>query len=422
MDNDKNNVGSGMKTCKNCGVPLDPDTKFCVNCGTPVEQQEPEKKPEEQEAAKEPAIDLKPEETQPPVAAPSAAPSSDVPFPDEQYNPTQMNNAPPAAAYRSAQTAKQTGVFAGGILGFIVMAVLLAGIIVAGLFQRDFFILRNIRAIYTQFMIFGTIACGAVLTTRAKGPDLSIGAVMALTGAVIAAFSGSWIFGIIIAAVCCIAIGAANGALIVYLRMPSLLVTLVMTAIVRGISFLIIGGGPLTVGIRQFNSKFVDFLMIRMGIFELVPLIVFAVAFVTVFLMILLSKLGKPLRRREASDQRKLSFFLAYVISSVIAGILGAYLLAYQSQVSMYTGTGYEIFILFVFAAITSSRFIDNRVVPVIYVVPTTLFYVMLFIFLMFVSGGNYILQMIMAVVTIGMAVVSYIARKDSFRGIVQRM
>jgi hypothetical protein len=162
--------------------------------------------------------------------------------------------------------------------------------------------------------------------------------------------------------------------------------------------------------------------MIRMGIFELVPLIVFAVAFVTAFLMILLSRLGKPLRRREASDQRKLSFFLAYVINSVIAGVLGAYLLAYQSQVSMYTGTGYEIFILFVFAAVTSSRFIDNRVVPVIYAVPATLFYVMLFMFLVFVSGGNYILQMVMAVVTIGMAVVSYIARKDSFKGIVQRM
>ncbi len=421
MDKDQNNFGSGMKTCKNCGVPLDPDTKFCVNCGTPVEQEEPQKKPEAQEVTKEPAAVPKPAETQPPMAAPPASPSSDVPFPDEQYNPPQMSSAPPAA-YRHAQTPKQTGVFAGGILGFIVMAALLVGIVVAGLLQGDFFILRNIHVMYIQFMIFGTIACCAVLTTRAKGPDLSIGAVMALTGALIAAFSGSWILGIIIAAACCITIGAANGALIVYLRMPSLFVTLAMTAIVRGIIFFIVGGRPLTVGIKQFSTKFVDFLMMRMGIFELVPLIIFAVAFITVFLLIVLSKLGKPLRRREASDQRKLSFFLAYVISSIIAGILGAYLVAYQSQVSMYTGTGYEMFILFVFAAVTSSRFIDNRVVPVVYAIPATIFYVMLSIFLMFISGGNYIIQMVMAVIAVGMGVVSYIARKDSFKGIVQRM
>ncbi len=421
MDKDQKSAGSGLKTCKNCGVPLDPDTKFCVNCGTPIEQKEPEKKPEEQEVTKEQAAAPKPEETQPPVAAPSAAPFSDVPFPDEQNKPPQMSTAAPAAAYRSAQTVKQTGVFAGGILGFVVMAALLAGIVVYGLFQGNFFGLGSIHNMYLQFMIFGTIACCAVLTTRAKGPDLSIGAVMAVTGVIIGVLSGSWI-GIVIAVSCCIIIGAANGALIVYLRMPSLLVTLIMTAIVRGVVFLISGGKPLMLGIRQLNPKLIDFLVIRMGIFEIVPLIVFAVAFVTVFLMILLSRLGKPLRRREPSDQRKLSFFLAYVISSVIAGMLGAYILAYQSQASMYTGMGYEIFILFIFAAVTSSRFIDNRVVPVIYAVPATLFYVMLYIMLMFRGGSSYVLQMVMAVVTIGLAVVSYISRKDSFRGILQRM
>jgi predicted ABC-type sugar transport system permease subunit len=243
------------------------------------------------------------------------------------------------------KTVKQTGVFVGGVLGFIVMAALLAGIVVYGLFQGNFLGSSSIHTIYLQFVIFGTIACCAVLTTRAKGPDLSIGAVMAVVGVIIGVLSGSWI-GIVVAVLCCITIGAANGALIVYLKMPSLLVTLVMTAVVRGAVFLIGGNKPLMISIRQLNPKLVDFLVIRMGIFELVPLIIFAAAFITVFLMILLSKLGKPFHKREASDQSRLSYFLAYVVSSLIAGVLGTYMFTVYRQQSRagnicYTGDAF---------------------------------------------------------------------------------
>ena len=33
MDKNQNQNSSAIKTCKNCGVPLDPETRFCVNCG-----------------------------------------------------------------------------------------------------------------------------------------------------------------------------------------------------------------------------------------------------------------------------------------------------------------------------------------------------------------------------------------------------
>ena len=424
MDMDKNKQSSNIKTCKNCGVPLDTDTKFCVNCGTPVQQEAPESKPAETgtQGSKAPPVVPEPEKTETIAAVQSAKePAMNVPFPDE-YAPSPQAAAPPPM-HRTEQKPKQTGVFAGGILGLIVMAALLIAVIVAGVFQENFLKLGNIRNIYTQFMFYGTIACCAVLTSRSKGPDLSIGAVISLTSIIFAAFSGSLILGIIIAASSCILIGAANGALIVYLKMPSLLVTLVMSVFVRGISFILCEGRPFIVQIRQFSRGFVDFLFTRVGVFELAPLLVFAAALITVFLMVLLSRLGKPLHKRQEADQKKTSFFLAYVVSAMLAGLLGLLMLTFQGQVSMQTGMGYEVFILFVFAAITSSRFIDNRGVPVFYSMLATLFFaVMMNIFWLYNFGGSYLIQMVLAFVTIGMAIVSYISRKDLFKGLVQRL
>ena len=274
------------------------------------------------------------------------------------------------------------------------------------------------RFTYIQLMIFGTIACSAALTTRAKGPDLSVGAVMTLSGITIAAMGDYWVLGIIIAALGCIFIGAANGALIVYLKMPSLLVTLVTAAVFRGAAYIISSGMPI-----QFGDKLAWIYNLRLGNFEMAPLILFAAAFITSFLFVLLSKLGKPIAKREAADNVRLSYFLAYVLSAVIAGLLGFFMITFQRSAVFNGGMGYELFILLVFAVVTSSRYIDNRAVPVIYSLLPALFYAILIgDFMLYDFGSSYLLQMVLAVVAIGLAIVSYIARKDSFRGIIQRL
>jgi len=84
-------------------------------------------------------------------------------------------------------------------------------------------------AIFGHFLSngIGIIVVGIVVATRAKGPDLSMGA-MAVMVSVLIAFTvregGSLATGIIVAAILCIFLGLLNGAIISFLGAPTIIV------------------------------------------------------------------------------------------------------------------------------------------------------------------------------------------------------
>ena len=311
--------------------------------------------------------------------------------------------------------------FVSGFLGLIILFALLCAVIVVGLFSPDFFGIRNMSNVFGQLLILGAVACGVAMTSRAKGPDLSMGAVVAITGIIIAAIGGSWILGLVVALLVCASIGAINGILIVFLRVPALVMTLVVSAILRAVVFLASSGK-----INQVGRSIALITKLEVAGVQIIPYVIFAVAFLAAFFVILFSRLGKPLSKREVKDNRSASYFVAYLLSSIIAFMVGVFYVSRFGAASPVIGTGYEIFILFTFAIITSSRYLDNRGLPAVFAVAATLLYTLLYALIY--NGLNlrvasqYWLQLIVGAIALVFVIVSYITRKDSLKGLIHRV
>lgn len=433
MAKDETDIGANVDVCKNCGEPLEPDIKFCIKCGTPIngtpetalepelqseadellKQDEPlaaQPLPEQEQIEPPPAEPVLAPPTQEPVyQAESYAPTSDIPFPD-------VPETPPEAVLQRQQP-RQAGIFVSGILGFVVMVVLLLGVFAAGLLNYNFTDQANLQNILLQLLILGTISFAAVITSRAKGPDISVGAVMAFAAVLTVAISGSWIVGLVLAVLVCAAIGAVNGLLIVYLKVPALLMGVVISSLLRGITYMIGSSRPNLVG-----DEIKIFTRLQVSGLPIIPLAVFAFVFILTFLIIIITKLGKPLSNREPSDNKSLSYFFAYLLSSVIACAAGVLIMSRIKMANVNIGFGNELFILYIFAAITSSKFLDNRVLPAFYAIIAAILYVVVQNVMPLYGLDSFVQQIIFAVITLGFVVVSYIARKDTFKGLVQRM
>ncbi|MBT3318513.1 MAG: zinc-ribbon domain-containing protein [Clostridia bacterium] len=425
---ERNDATNGEQNafCWQCGTPLEADSQFCINCGAQVEETLSETAPEPPaEAAPEPPVETEPEppvETDPkpqseaapvpPIYAPAEyTPGSDTPFPDAPAQAQTVgyrNETPPQ---------KTTNVFVGGVLGLVVFAALFCVVIIVGLFSRNFLSPTNLSNVFTQFLMFGALACGVAMTSRAKGPDLSMGAVFALTGVIIASIGGSWIIGVAIALLVCASIGAINGVLIVFLRIPSLVATVVIAAILRGVVYVITNGREIMIG-----SELKTLARIEVAGLQIVPLAIFAVAFVAALLVILFSRLGKPLSKREVKDNRSASYFVAYLLSSIIAFLVGVYFMSRLGAAVPIAGIRYEIFILLCFAVITSSRFLDNRGIPAVFAAAVALFYVLLSNVFMIIGISPHWLAIAYACIALAFVIISYIARKDSLKGLVHRV
>jgi ribose transport system permease protein len=107
----------------------------------------------------------------------------------------------------------------------------------------------NVSNIGRQASINGIIATGMTCVIITGGIDLSVGAIMALAmtlgaGAMLAGVAVP--LAIALALFTGIACGLVNGALIAYLRLPALIVTLAMMEIPRGIALLYTGGYPIS--------------------------------------------------------------------------------------------------------------------------------------------------------------------------------
>jgi ribose transport system permease protein len=108
---------------------------------------------------------------------------------------------------------------------------------------------ENLGNIGRQVSINAIIATGMTLVIITGGIDLSVGAVMTLAmtfgaGAMLAGVPVPLAIGLALSTG--MACGVINGALIAYARLPSIIVTLAMMEIPRGIALLYTGGYPLS--------------------------------------------------------------------------------------------------------------------------------------------------------------------------------
>lgn len=134
-----------------------------------------------------------------------------------------------------------------GVVSLIALVVLL---IVMTIANRQFLSFENIVNISRQIAINGIVAAGMTFVILTGGIDLSVGAVMALTGTAAAAcmvnYNLSPAIAIIVGLLIGLAIGLLNGFLVAYMKIPAIIATLATQMVARGLGLIYTGGYPLS--------------------------------------------------------------------------------------------------------------------------------------------------------------------------------
>lgn len=145
----------------------------------------------------------------------------------------------------------------------LVLAMIIAALVAAVAVRAPVFLSAgSLDTIATDGAILAIMALAQMLALVIRGIDLSVAANMALTGMIVAMLSRAHpampVAGILAAAIGVgLVLGALNAALIAWLGMPAIVVTLGTMSIYRGLVFLINDGG--WVNAHELGGSFVGF-------------------------------------------------------------------------------------------------------------------------------------------------------------------
>lgn len=230
-----------------------------------------------------------------------------------------------------------------------IIAIFLLVVAGFGLTTERFFTVVNIANVLRQGSPLVIMAVGATFVLVAAGIDLSIGAVVSITGVTVALILkvAPGYAGLAFALALAVAIGSFNGFLIAYQRLPSFIVTLGTLSVLTGIAQLLARGLSIAI---DTDAWLIGFGQGRVGIVPVPVLIALLVAIVG---WVVLNRTPYGLRVRgigsnEESVRRSgvpvnLLVASVYVISTVTAA-LGGVVIAMRLQSGNSTaGTGLEL-------------------------------------------------------------------------------
>jgi len=179
------------------------------------------------------------------------------------------------------------------------------------------------------------VSLGMTIVIATRGIDLSVGAVMAVSGAVALTIIdgsgdpdnlGTVVIAIIVAILVSLVLGAWNGLLIAGLGIQPIIATLVLMLAGRGVALLITGGFITTVNSAPFEYIATGYLFVLPFAFLIS---VTAIVLITTFerrtaLGMLTESVGiNPQASRLAGVRSRGIIFGAYVVSGLMAGIAG---------------------------------------------------------------------------------------------------
>jgi len=147
-----------------------------------------------------------------------------------------------------------------------VLPVVLGIVVVAISFQianSTFLSSQNLVNLFEQSTIYMLLAIAEIFVLLLAEIDLSVGLVMALSGAMVAELvqpgkaDWPWWAAIIVALLACAGFGAIQGWCVARLRMPSFIVTLGGLLILEGVAIIVLGGTLVGIGNSHFTNEVV---------------------------------------------------------------------------------------------------------------------------------------------------------------------
>lgn len=233
----------------------------------------------------------------------------------------------------------------GSLLGLIALCVVL------GVLSSGFLEMSNLLNVLNQVSINGLVAIGMTFVIITGGIDLSVGSILALSGAILAAMlkagvpGGLAICGAVLVGAC---LGAFNGLIIARFRLQPFIVTMATMTIFRGATLVFTNGRPIT-GL----GKDALYTAMGQGRFFGIPynglLFIFALcvtAYIlsrTVFGKGVYAVGGNAEAARLSGISVPATQIWSYVLSGAFAALAGVILVSRLDSAQPVAGQGYEL-------------------------------------------------------------------------------
>lgn len=245
-----------------------------------------------------------------------------------------MSTLAPEANPDTAAVASRRRVDVGLVRDYGVYAALLVLIVVNIVVTPYFLTGANLRVQLVQVAPVVIVALGMAMVIGTEGIDLSVGAVMALAGALVPLYLG---YGVPIAILIALAGGLLSGlfagTLVAHIGVQPIVATLGLLVGLRGIAQLLLGGQFRQISSTEFNN-------LGTGALLGVPIVVLVAALVAALVGFLVRRTtfgrrlvaigGNPDAARLAGLPVKRTLVTVYVASGVLAATAGVLLTAYQ--------------------------------------------------------------------------------------------
>jgi ribose transport system permease protein len=212
-----------------------------------------------------------------------------------------------------------------------------------------FLSVANIRNVLTQVSVNAVIAIGMSFVILTGGIDLSVGSILAVSGAAAASImksTGNLFLAIIVALVIGCLIGLINGTLVSKGRIQAFIVTLATMTIFRGVTYVYTNGTPIS-GLGQSFSSIGNKTLLGLPI----PVVFMVIVFGIGFYVLSQTRYGRYLYALGGNeDSARLSGIntskiktLVYVISGATAALSGIIVTSRIGSASPNAGVGFEL-------------------------------------------------------------------------------
>lgn len=239
-------------------------------------------------------------------------------------------------------------------------------IVVFSMMSPNYFTLNNFLVMGSHVAIFGLLAIGMLLVILNGGIDLSVGSTLGLAGCVagflmqgvniqqfgVILYPPVWVVVVLTCAMGA-AVGAVNGVLIAYLRVPAFVATLGVLYVARGIALLMtngltynnLGGRP------ELGNTGFDWLGFNRLFQVPIGVVVLAVFAIAVAILLTRTAFGRWLYASGGNERAaelsgvpvKRVKIIVYVLSGVCAAVAGLVLSSQLTSEGPTAGTTYEL-------------------------------------------------------------------------------
>ncbi|MGM9974446.1 MAG: ribose ABC transporter permease [Clostridiaceae bacterium] len=221
--------------------------------------------------------------------------------------------------------------------------------LVISVIQPRFLTISNISTVLTQVSMNAIIAIGMTFVILTGGIDLSVGSIIAITGAVAASIltsGGSAFIAVFAAILIGGAIGYLNGFFVARARIQAFIVTLATMTIFRGVTYVYTGGNPIS-GLGKAFNVIGNKKILGIPVPVLIMIVVFAIgAYVltqTRFGRYVYAIGGNEDSSRLSGINTKSVKNLVYMISGIAAAIAGIIVTSRIGSASPNAGSSYEL-------------------------------------------------------------------------------